>query len=147
MSSDVSDDWWSLPPACHAWPVPYALPIHITREARGIAILRSWQRGRCAVCGDVAALECDHDHATDAVRGFLCNPCNFNEARFDPPVFRLYRERPPTRILGLLVRYGWWQGDLREWPDGAFLDSPHLRRRVVAAQARAIAALEVQFVL
>lgn len=55
------------------------------------ALLRR-QRGRCAICGAAKCktkrrLSVDHDHATDLVRGLLCNNCNIGIGQFqDNPV-------------------------------------------------------------
>jgi hypothetical protein len=64
--------------------------------------------GRCAICGENRRrLVCDHDHATGLVRGWLCVSCNTREGAAVGPgtVFTAYRERPPTAILGLTIRY------------------------------------------
>ncbi|MGW0345909.1 endonuclease domain-containing protein [Streptomyces anthocyanicus] len=71
--------------------------------------LRIWQAGRCAVCGETdRRMVCDHDHATGLVRGWLCVSCNTREGVAVGPagtLFAAYRERPPTTILGLRIRY------------------------------------------
>ncbi|MYS75161.1 hypothetical protein GTY88_32795 [Streptomyces sp. SID5926] len=68
-----------------------------------------WQAGRCAVCGETdRRMVCDHDHATGLVRGWLCVSCNTREGVAVGPagtLFAAYRERPPTTILGLRIRY------------------------------------------
>ena len=49
------------------------------------------QYRRCAVCGgEMTPPNVDHDHATGAVRGLLCNPCNqaIGFFRDDPDVMR-----------------------------------------------------------
>lgn len=39
--------------------------------------------GRCQACGQQRVLCLDHDHATGAFRGWLCHPCNLNDAFAD----------------------------------------------------------------
>jgi hypothetical protein len=70
-------------------------------------ILARWQGGRCAICGKVRDLVCDHDHTTGFVRGWLCNSCNTTEGMNREPdtIFARYRDRPPAAILGLTIRY------------------------------------------
>ncbi|MFH9579157.1 endonuclease domain-containing protein [Streptomyces globisporus] len=72
-----------------------------------IGILARWQDGRCAVCGKVSDLVCDHDHGTGLVRGWLCRSCNTLEGTNLEPdtIFARYRERHPAEILGLSLRY------------------------------------------
>lgn len=42
--------------------------------------LRSWQAGRCAMCGhDDDRMVRDHCHYTGLIRGLLCSGCNTNE--------------------------------------------------------------------
>jgi hypothetical protein len=71
------------------------------------SILARWQDGRCAICGKVRDLVCDHDHATGLVRGWLCSSCNTAEGTHQESdtIFSLYRERHPAAILGLAIRY------------------------------------------
>ena len=91
-------------PACWGWPLP-PLP-----QPNNAHLVRMWQAGRCAVCGGQESkpygLVEDHDHDSGDVRGYLCEECNFNEGRRTPhPVFLLYRDRYPTRMIGVLERY------------------------------------------
>lgn len=77
-------------------------------------MLREWQSGRCAVCGDDRQeLVEDHDHDSGLTRGYLCRSCNLGEGVHRSPVFDLYRERYPTLILGLTIPYSGWG-----WADG-----------------------------
>lgn len=77
-------------------------------------LLRS-HSGRCDICGEVESwqgrtqarinkLSIDHDHATGAIRGFLCAHCNHAIGKFqdDPQLLRRaaeYLER--SRLLGI----------------------------------------------
>lgn len=122
-------------PACWSWPVPddlasweppveytvgsgeYELPQEViddlmavdrTPAGRAAALLSWWQDGRCAVCNVRGMHLCeDHDHESGLVRGMLCRSCNTREGLdcgTEGP-FARYRERPPTSILGLEIRY------------------------------------------
>lgn len=70
--------------------------------------LRAFQNGRCAVCKERrSTLLVDHDHVTMLVRGLLCEGCNVREGKSAfAPWFRLYRENPPAKLVGLTVKYG-----------------------------------------
>lgn len=115
-------------PACWAWPVPDDLEnwtypqgevindrltdealatLMDGPEAKASAILRRWQSGRCAICGRHETLVADHDHSTGMVRGLLCRPCNTREGTYRSPntLYGRYRERHPTEMLGLQIRY------------------------------------------
>lgn len=73
----------------------------------GAGALALWQDGRCAICGKVRDLVCDHNHETGLVRGWLCQSCNTAEGTNREPdtIFARYRERPPAAILGVTARY------------------------------------------
>ena len=49
------------------------------------------QQGQCAICQQELPLEIDHDHATGAVRGLLCRPCNLSIGKFEEDPIRLQR--------------------------------------------------------
>jgi hypothetical protein len=78
--------------------------------------LDAFHRGRCALCGaGVDHLVLDHEHRTGLVRGRLCHGCNVSEGRGAGGAVDLYRERPPSAIVGVEVYYvgrgwdaGWW---------------------------------------
>lgn len=76
-------------------------------EAKASAILRHWQDGRCAICGNRQHLVEDHDHQSGMVRGYLCRGCNTQEGsyRAGDTLFGRYRHRHPTSILKLSIRY------------------------------------------
>lgn len=102
--------WYSaFDPACWSWPPepPTVEDSDDDPETLAGRVLFGWHDRRCAVCGTRgAALVKDHDHATGLVRGLLCRSCNGLEGHagdFGP--FAKYRERPPTKILGLTIRY------------------------------------------
>jgi hypothetical protein len=50
----------------------------------------SQQGGRCAICQQAAAVHVDHEHASGAIRGILCFPCNaaIGHLRDDPQIVR-----------------------------------------------------------
>jgi hypothetical protein len=115
-------------PICWGWPIPEdlnswrcmegeAVDEQLTEEAlslltdspdsRATAMLIRWQDGRCAICGHRRGLVEDHDHITGMVRGWLCYGCNTQEGiyRDADTLFGKYRERHPTKMLGLEIRY------------------------------------------
>ncbi|WP_218153233.1 endonuclease VII domain-containing protein [Streptomyces sp. CC53] len=72
------------------------------------ADLYRFQGGLCALCrratGASRRLSVDHDHATGAVRGLCCRPCNslLGHARDDPAFFQrciAYLNDPPYQQL------------------------------------------------
>lgn len=96
-------------PVCWSWDPTVPEGHDDQRSAFG-----AWHAGRCAVCGyrDVRLVD-DHDHETGLIRGLLCRSCNGREP-YDDGLFRKYRERPPSQILGIRLRYwdpfhGWAQ--------------------------------------
>ncbi|MFE9003053.1 endonuclease domain-containing protein [Streptomyces sp. NPDC007875] len=123
-------------PICWRWPVPDDLEnwtypqddntedrlpeemiARIMRdpESRAGAILGRWQDGRCAICGHCRELVEDHDHVTGLVRGWLCRGCNIQEGVYgsSDTLFGKYRQRHPTRLLGLRIRY--WDPFLKDY--------------------------------
>lgn len=92
-------------PACWGWPTPDQSGVLTEDEATDL--LHTWQEKRCAICADEGDLVNDHDHQTGLMRGLLCRQCNTNEGMDGRPwsVYQRYRDRPPTAILGIRVRY------------------------------------------
>ncbi|MFD0630532.1 endonuclease domain-containing protein [Catenulispora yoronensis] len=126
----VMDDRRATPrePACWAWPVPEdslgdaraamasaaakfgdigarAVALYSDDDATWDALVR-WHDHRCAACGHPNGAEVrDHDHATGLIRGLLCRSCNALEGHGNDHHFALYRQRPPSVILGVEIRY------------------------------------------
>lgn len=107
----VLTDWdASLAPACHTWPVTdqhraaAAIAGHPDPFRSGVALLRTWQQGRCAICADPPSV-IDHDHTTGRVRGLLCIPCNRAEPCAIGGDFVKYRARSAAAMHGLEVLY------------------------------------------
>lgn len=96
-----------LPPACWGW-----YNVDQMASERGYAVetptdlagLETWHQGKCAICGDRAALVRDHDHWSGLVRGMLCRTCNGNEGGH-AGIFSLYRQRHPAMIFNLRIPY------------------------------------------
>lgn len=67
---------------------------------RDVAAMSERQGHKCAICGDEAKLNVDHDHGTGAIRGLLCSPCNRGLGFFRDSPIRLqvaiaYLANPP----------------------------------------------------
>lgn len=96
-------------PACWDWPVTTEA-IHAAYLARSqrdaVVALQLWQRGLCALCGDLLLLVVDHDHVIGEIRGLLCMMCNAREGRnITIPVVALYQQIHPAFLLDLHVPY------------------------------------------
>lgn len=74
------------------------------------------QGGKCAICGDPRPLSgrgglvIDHDHATGARRGLLCQPCNLALPRLEehgaawPDAAMRYLVEPPMRTIDRVIQ-------------------------------------------
>ncbi|MBO0657214.1 hypothetical protein J1792_32220 [Streptomyces triculaminicus] len=128
---NLLDEGWMLPeePACWSWEVPpdpvetlvagyraeFRMGEALARmlgaggdpEFRGEMALNFWQDGCCAVCSRRDTLVTDHCHTSGLVRGLLCKSCNVKEGHHfsGGAVFRHYRQRPATVLLGVRLRY------------------------------------------
>jgi hypothetical protein len=104
-------------PACWRWPASQ-VAVRVVGETCMQAIgryrlaLGLWQAGRCAICGKWPlpdkwgySLVEDHDHASMLVRGLLCRRCNAAEGISQRQIFRAYRRRHPTVLLGMTIPY------------------------------------------
>lgn len=117
--------WANMPdPATWHWePEAYLAgrSADIIADARGDAMIRAWQDGRCAICDRREHLIEDHDHVTGLVRGYLCRGCNIREGVYHGAAspFGRYRERHPASMLGLrMVYYGpFHEGGARPQPE------------------------------
>jgi len=104
--TDLEQDGYTGQALARLWEMELAV------EFSDMAALSMWQDGRCAICEvEGQELVTDHDHSTGLVRGLLCRSCNTREGFSCGPsghgtdVFRAYRHRPPTTILGMTIRY------------------------------------------
>ncbi len=84
----------------------------LSPESQGMLALTNWQDGCCAVCSLPASafgtkLVTDHCHTSGLIRGLLCQPCNTKEGNRhnDEELIEGYRQLPPTRMLGVRLRY------------------------------------------
>ncbi|MGW2542136.1 endonuclease domain-containing protein [Kitasatospora sp. NPDC001574] len=103
------------PPKCAKW-LPTSNPERIEAVREAAALLRGevqaagylarWQRFLCAICGRKRMLVLDHDHKSGLVRAWLCESCNRGEGNAKTArVYLEFRERHPTAILGVQIRY------------------------------------------
>ncbi|WP_369077353.1 endonuclease domain-containing protein [Paractinoplanes pyxinae] len=104
-------------PACWRWPESQ-VALQVVGETSAQAVgryrvaLEAWQAGRCAICGGRPgrdkwgySLVDDHDHTSMLVRGLLCRSCNTAEGCSQGRIFRAYRKRHPTVLLGMTIPY------------------------------------------
>lgn len=54
----------------------------VCRKWRGAAVYDPPKWGMCPICNYERLLVYDHDHKTDAFRGWICNNCNFGLGHF-----------------------------------------------------------------
>lgn len=59
----------------------------------------------CVICGDSGPLVVDHDHATNQIRGMLCNHCNRGLGHF----------RDSPMLLEFAAQYLYASADAPEW--------------------------------
>ena len=64
---------WTPAPAFTFWEPPSGAPND------GLCPIRTWQDGRCGLCGFRGNLVEDHCHTSGLVRGMLCRSCNVRE--------------------------------------------------------------------
>lgn len=99
---------WVYPETPICWSIPVTdadmAAVLCADEETASLMIAAWQRDLCAICGSGDALVLDHDHGTALIRGWLCRSCNTAEPHRGG-VFDLYRERPPTTMLGIRARY------------------------------------------
>lgn len=134
----MTESWIPDEPACWSWQLPTTTRESEVEGLRAVShglsdaaidmmlafwssyLLKSWQAGRCAVCGRVPGLAHprlaeDHDHRTGLVRGWLCRSCNSLEGRRTGGVWAAYRERHPAQILGVRIYYVGYTWTDRWW--------------------------------
>jgi hypothetical protein len=108
--------WKSDRPACWDWPVSESV-YYLAAKARYCknieAVFSVWQPG-CAICEALDAVDLDHDHSTNFVRGLLCHSCNIAEGKKNSALLANYRHINPAFILGVEIQYspGWISGGL-----------------------------------
>lgn len=76
--------------------------------------------GVCDICAEKVALDIDHDHATDEIRGHLCRRCNLLLGMVKDDTALLskaiaYLDNPPRLGTGLYSDYRLRTEDKRRW--------------------------------